>query len=69
MCIRDSPDSDEANANVAEVLETVPEGPLVIVVVGATVSTVQERAAGLPTLPAASVARTPNVCTPCARPL
>ncbi len=45
-------------------------GPPVIVVSGAAVSTVQVREAGVAsTLPAGSVARTWNVCAPCARPV
>jgi transposase InsO family protein len=41
-------------------------GPPVIVTVGATVSTVHDRCAGVAsTFPAASVARTRNVCGPC----
>ena len=45
-------------------------GPVAIVVSGATVSTVQVREAGeASTLPAVSVARTWNVCEPCARPV
>ena len=45
----------------------VPDGPLSIVVSGATVSTVNIRDAGdASTLPAASVARTRNVYVPSA---
>ena len=55
---------------VALVLLTAPVGPVPIVVSGATVSTVQVREAGVVSgLPAASVARTWNVCEPCARPV
>ncbi len=50
------------NANDGEALLVVPVGPLVIVVSGAAVSTVNARVAGVAsTLPAASVARTENV--------
>ena len=46
----------------------MPVGPESIVVSGATVSTVKVRVAGVAsTLPAASLARTSNVCAPCAR--
>ncbi len=55
-------------ANDAEFVVMVPVGPLVIVVSGAAVSTVNVRVAGEPsTLPAASLARTENVCSPSAR--
>ena len=55
---------------MAEVDETFPEGADVIVVFGATVSTVQEALAGEPSVfPAASVARTWIVCGPCERAL
>ena len=54
-------------ANEAEFVLMVPVGPLVIVVSGATVSTVNVRVAGVGSrLPAASRARTSNVCVPCA---
>ena len=47
-----------------------PVGPDVIVVSGAVVSTVNVRVAGVAsTLPAASIARTANVCSPAARPV
>ena len=63
------PDSVEVKANVAVLDETVPVGPLVIEVFGATLSTVHVRVAGVAsTLPAASLARTENVCEPFARP-
>jgi hypothetical protein len=63
------PASVEVKVNVALVELTVPLGPLVIDVFGATVSTVQVRVAGVwPTFPAMSFARTENVCEPCARP-
>ena len=58
----------DEKSNVAEPLATVPAGPDLIVVSGATVSTVQVAAAGVGSrLPAASVARTVNVCGPWAR--
>ena len=64
------PASVEENVNVAEVLATVPDGPAVIVVSGATVSTVHVRVAGVASVfPAASVARTRKVCEPWARPV
>ena len=58
--------------NVAVVEATVAPaaGPPVIVVSGATVSTVQVREAGeASTLPTASMARTWKVCAPCPRPV
>ena len=55
------------NANDAELELIVPVGPLVIVVSGAAVSTVNVRVAGVAsTLPAASIARTRNVYVPSA---
>src|SRR3954449_8012092 len=55
------------NVKLAVVAVTVPDGPPVIVVSGAVVSTVQVRDAGdASTLPAASVARASNVCVPAA---
>jgi len=55
----------EVNANDGEALFVGPAGPLVIVVSGAAVSTVNDRVAGVAsTLPAASVARTVNVYAP-----
>ena len=58
-----TPASVEPNVNVALVLLTEPVGPAVIVVSGATVSTVHVREAGeASVLPAASVARTWKVC-------
>ena len=49
---------------------TAPLGPPVIVVVGALVSTVQDRESGEPSmLPAASRARTWKVCAPCDSPV
>jgi hypothetical protein len=68
------PLSDEEKPKVAESLVDVPDGPELIVVSGAVVSgggtsTVQVRLAGeASVLPAASVARTSNVCEPFARP-
>ena len=56
------PGLELVNANDGDALFVVPVGPLVIVVSGAAVSTVNERVAGVAsTLPAASVARTENV--------
>src|SRR3954468_23025776 len=55
------------NVKLAVVAVTVPDGPPVIVVSGAVVSTAQLREAGdASTLPAASVARASNVCVPAA---
>jgi hypothetical protein len=68
------PVSLDVNEKLAELLVDVPDGPAVIVVFGAVVSgggtsTVQVRLAGeASVLPAASVARTSNVCDPFARP-
>jgi hypothetical protein len=67
------PLSLDVNVKLAELDVDVPDGPPVIVVFGAVVSgggtsTVQVRLAGDPSvLPAASVARTENVCDPFAR--
>src|SRR5918997_485077 len=59
------PDSLELKWNEALVLVVVAGGAVVIVVCGAAVSTVIARLAGLVSvLPAASVARTWNVCAP-----
>ena len=56
--------------NAADVLATVPAGPAVIVVSGATVSTVKARVAGVASVfPAASIARTLNVWGPWASPV
>jgi hypothetical protein len=63
------PDSLAENVKLAEVELVVPEGPDVIVVSGAVVSTVQVRLSAAPTLPAASVPRTSNVCWPSESPL
>ncbi len=50
------------NSNDGDALLIVPVGPAVIVVSGATVSTVNVRDAGVgSTLPTASIARTKNV--------
>ena len=58
------------NANVADVLFVGFDGALVIVVLGAVVSTVHVEVAGVAsTLPAASEARTEKVCEPSARPV
>ena len=55
---------------LAEVDAVSPLGPESIAVSGATVSTVQVRTASVASvLPAASVARTRKLCSPCARPL
>ena len=62
------PDWDELNRKVAVLDQVELPGPLVIDVFGATVSTVQERVAGVAsTLPAASFARTEKVWEPFAR--
>src|ERR671914_345926 len=59
------PDSLELKWNEALVLVVVAGGACEIVVCGAAVSTVIARLAGLASvLPAASVARTSNVCAP-----
>jgi hypothetical protein len=63
----DEPPSLDVNDNVAPCANVVAAGALVIVVSGASVSTVQVRDAGVgSTLPAPSFARTRNVCDPCA---
>ena len=55
------------NSNDGDALLVVPVGPAVIVVSGATVSTVNARDAGVgSTLPTASIARTKNVYAPLA---
>ena len=70
----DEPVSDEVNVKLADAVVTVPLGPPVIVVSGGVVSgaatlTVHVRVAGeASVLPAASVARTLNVCEPFASP-
>jgi hypothetical protein len=70
----DEPDSVELKSNDADVLDTVPDGPAVIDVSGGVVSaavtfTVHVRDAGEASVfPAASVARTSNVCEPFAKP-
>ena len=57
-----APASVEVKANMAVVTETVPLGPLVIDVFGATVSTVHVWVAGVAsTLPRPFFARTENV--------
>ena len=65
-----APASGEENVNVALALVTRPDGPLSIDVLGAVVSTVNERVAAVGSaFPAASVAMTLTVCGPSARPL
>ncbi|XSF08636.1 hypothetical protein VZP55_30365 [Myxococcus faecalis] len=60
-----TPLSLESKSNVASVEAVVPDGPLTMVVSGATVSTVHVRVAGVPsTLPALSRARTASVWLP-----
>ena len=55
------------NVNCGAVLFVAGLGPVLIVVSGATVSTVKPRVAGtLSRLPAGSTARTDSVCAPCA---
>jgi hypothetical protein len=62
-------DSEAAETKVAVVDSTVPDGPDVIVVSGAVVSTVQVRCAELrSTFPARSRARTSNVYVPSVSP-
>ena len=56
----------ESNVNAADRPFVAPLGPEVIVVSGATVSTVKERVAGEATTPAGSVARTQKVYAPSA---
>ena len=64
------PASLEVNVKAVEVLAMAPEGPDVIVVSGASVSTVKARVAGVASVfPAASVARTLKVWLPWARPV
>ena len=64
------PAFEASNVNDGEALLVAPVGPPVIVVSGAAVSTVNVRVAGeASTLPAASIARTANVCSPAARPV
>jgi hypothetical protein len=58
--------SSTENAKRAAVLLLSADGPLAIVVVGATVSIVQAKPAGAPRLPASSVARTEKSCAPSA---
>ncbi len=61
------PASDDVNVNDGDVTFVVPVGPPVIVVSGATVSTVNDREAAVAsTLLAASIARTMNVYAPSA---
>ena len=61
------PVSVAVNENVGVLSVVVPVGPAVIVVSGGVVSTVNDRLAGVGSvLPAASVARTSNVCAPSA---
>ncbi len=58
-------DSLEENVNVGAATLVAPLGPLSITVSGAAVSTVKVRVAGVGSmLPAASIARTENVCSP-----
>jgi hypothetical protein len=62
--------SEEENVNEADALPTVPEGPEPTVVLGAAVSTLQVRVAGVAsTLPAASLALTEKVCDPLESPV
>ena len=64
------PPSGELNAIVALSDPSTALGPLSITVSGATVSTVQVTLAGLAsTFPAASIARTSNVCEPSLNPV
>jgi hypothetical protein len=61
--------SEEENANEADELPTVPEGPESIVESAAVVSTVHVYASGVASvLPPASVALTRKVCEPSERP-
>ena len=58
-----APGSGDENENVGVLSSVGPDGPAVIVVSGAAVSTVKLLPAGeLSRLPAASVARTSNLC-------
>ena len=50
------------NVHVGGGLLVAPDGPVLIVVAGAAVSMTSVREAAVPTVPAASVARTSNVC-------
>jgi hypothetical protein len=56
----------ESNENSADGTSVGPDGPDVIDVSGATVSTVNDRVDGDATMPAGSVARTQNVYAPSA---
>ncbi len=63
------PPSLELKPKLGEALLVGPEGPELIVVFGAWVSTVNARLAGLASvLPAASLARTSKLWAPSARP-
>ena len=68
--VKEDAASDEVNVNDAVVSFVVPDGPSVIVVCGAVVSTVQARVAGVGSaLPAASVASDLDRVGAVARPL
>ncbi len=60
--------SGEVKVRCASGLLVGSEGPEVMVTVGAVVSTVQVRVAGVLVLPAGSVAVTVKVCAPSASP-
>ena len=63
-----TPVSVPENVKAAVAVLIAPVGPVLIVVSGAAVSTVNVRVAGVAsTFPAASRARTSNVCAPSAR--
>jgi hypothetical protein len=65
----EDPASVDVNPNVAAVTLTVPLGPLVMDVFGATVSTAHVWLAGVASVfPVPSVARTEKVCEPFASP-
>ena len=67
--VNEEPASVEVKLKLADVLVTVPERPDVIVVSGATVSTVQVRLAGEESVTFEGlVARTWKVCEPFAKP-
>ena len=62
--------SVELKLKLADALGTVPDGPAVMVVSGAIVSTVQVRLAGVTSVfPIASVEVTWKVCVPFAKPV
>ena len=64
------PASPDENVNTGGLTLVGAFGPVLIVVSGSAVSTVQSRKAGVGSIvPAASMARTRNECGPCDRPV